>query len=401
MKHLMAPPLWLIIFIVGLPQLSENIYTTALPSIEKTLQTSPAFVEWTLTIYLLGFAVGTLFWGRLSDKLGRKICILIGLVLFFVGCIGCFLSESIEALLSWRFIQAFGGSIGSVLGQAVCRDVYKGKKLREVYSVIGASLAVFPAIGPFLGGIVSQFYGWRFIFLILGGSAILLFAFVKFCLQETKIHSSGKLYSLKLALLKMVRDRKVLRMGFLVGGANGIAFSYFAEAPFYLMETLGVSPSLYGASFILTAASTFLGGVFSKNLQKTWTGEKILKTGVWAMGAASFLMLFVALLKHLYWSLPSGVIVILTISLQMLMMFSFCLVVSNALSMALENYKKLIGTASSLFGFYYYVLISVLTFGMGLLHNGTLLPMPMYFTGISVLMMISMGFGRKPYKVTH
>ncbi len=94
MSPLLVPALWLIVLIVGLPQLSETVYTPSLPDIAHALRTSEAMVEYTLTIYLFGFALGTLFWGRVSDKLGRKPCTIAGLLIFIVGC-GGVLSQSL------------------------------------------------------------------------------------------------------------------------------------------------------------------------------------------------------------------------------------------------------------------------------------------------------------------
>lgn len=105
-------------------------------------------VEYTLTIYLFGFALGILFWGRLSDRLGRKPCVLAGLAVFVVGCVGCYEANSLFFLMLSRFIQALGGSIGSVLGLAICRDAFQGADLGRAYSSIGSALALFPALGP-------------------------------------------------------------------------------------------------------------------------------------------------------------------------------------------------------------------------------------------------------------
>ncbi|MBX9977600.1 MAG: MFS transporter, partial [Alphaproteobacteria bacterium] len=107
------PAIWLIILIVGLPQFSETVYTPSLPDIARALRTSDTMVEYTLTIYLFAFALGTLLWGRISDQYGRKLPLLLGLGLYCVGCIGCTLAPSIDILLLSRFIQAFGGSTGS------------------------------------------------------------------------------------------------------------------------------------------------------------------------------------------------------------------------------------------------------------------------------------------------
>ncbi len=88
--------IWLIVLIAGLPQLSETVYTPSLPDIAQALHASEAMVEYTLTIYLLWLAMGTLFWGKISDGLGRKPCVIAGLSIFIAGCIGCYVSRSIE-----------------------------------------------------------------------------------------------------------------------------------------------------------------------------------------------------------------------------------------------------------------------------------------------------------------
>ena len=167
MTHIVLPAIWLIILIVGLPQLSETVYSPALPEIATALKTTESMVEYTLTIYLFGFAVGTLVWGKLSDRIGRKPGVLAGLFIFFLGCIGCYFSTTITQLLISRFVQAFGGSIGSVLGQAICRDAFHGSALGKVYSAVGGSLALFPAVGPVVGGFISEHSDWSNIFLFL------------------------------------------------------------------------------------------------------------------------------------------------------------------------------------------------------------------------------------------
>ena len=165
--NIIAPALWLIILIVGLPQLSETVYSPSLPDIADYLKVSESLVEYTLTIYLFGFAIGTLFWGKLSDKYGRKPSVLAGLLIFILGCIGCYYANTITLLMASRLIQAFGGSIGSVIGQAICRDSFHGQTLGKVYSLVGAALALFPALGPIIGGSIAQYTEWSNIFLFL------------------------------------------------------------------------------------------------------------------------------------------------------------------------------------------------------------------------------------------
>lgn len=385
MKNVILPAIWLIVLIVGLPQLSETIYTPSLPDIARDLMTSESSVEFNLTIYLFGFSVGTLFWGKLSDKFGRKSCVLWGLFVFILGCIGCYFSQSISALMFSRFIQAFGGSIGSVLGQAICRDAFHGPALGRVYSTVGSSLALFPAVGPIVGGVIAEQWGWSNIFLCLIAFSVVLSVLIFYLLPETHHKESRQPIVMKNVALALLRDKRVIGLGLIVAASNGISFSYYAEGSFYLIQLLGLSPSQYGLSFVLLALSTMMGGLTSKRLHTRYNSHDIMEHGLIIICLATVAFSIFAFLHHKLFLHSHGMIGI-TIVMQMLIMFGICMATSNALAMALVDHKWCIGTASSLFGFFYYCVISLFTFGMGILHNGTTLPMPLYFLGLSLFM---------------
>lgn len=389
---LLQPAIWLIVLIVGLPQLSETVYSPALPDIAKALKALESMVEHTLTIFLFGFALGTLFWGKLSDHIGRKPCVLIGLLVFIIGSAGCYLSASIEMLMISRFIQAFGGSIGSVVGQAICRDAFHGPALGRVYSSAGSALAVFPAVGPVVGGLIAQYFGWPAIFLFLIIFAIVLAFFVMARLPETHLAENRKPISLIQVGLSLLKDKKVMGLGLIVAACNGIAFSYFAEGSFYLIKLLGLSPSQYGSSFVLIAAATMLGGMVSRRLHSSHSSKEIMGFGLGIIFVSTFIFSGFALFGPKLLGISALAMIAVTIASQMLTMFGVCMATSNALALSLADYKWCIGTASSLFGFYYYCLISLFTFAMGVLHNGTLFPMPLYFLSISVFMLLINSF---------
>jgi len=175
----------------------------------------------------------------LSDSIGRKPAILIGFFIYIIGCLLCFFSNNINTLIASRFIQAFGGSVGSVIGQAICRDVFTGPNRAAVFSSIGAGLSFFPAIGPVVGGAVSSYFGgWRsnFVLLFLIGLIVIVINYFivllfliglivivinYFNLPETLEQSKRNTISNNLKLLiplikKMILDKRVLTFGFLM-----------------------------------------------------------------------------------------------------------------------------------------------------------------------------------------
>lgn len=385
---ILIPAIWLIVLIVGLPQLSETVYTPSLPDIADSMNVSEAMVEYTLTIYLLGFAIGTLFWGILSDKIGRKLCVLAGLLIFILGCIGCFYATTITELMISRFIQALGGSIGSIIGQAICRDAFQGAALGKAYSSIGAALAVFPAVGPVMGGLIAQHFGWSSIFLFLTSFALILTMLVIKYLPETHHAENRKSISVMTIAKSLLCNIKVLGFGLIVAACNGIAFSYFAEGSFYFIKILGLSASQYGLSFVPIALVTMTGGIVSKHLHNWYTSQTIMRYSLRLLAIATLLFSITAFAFVYYALFSSQTMIFAAIFMQMLTMFNICIITSNALALALVDYKWCTGTASSLFGFFYYLFISFFTFGMGYLHNGTLLAMPLYFFALSCLMLL-------------
>mgnify|MGYP001445031731 CR=1 FL=1 len=235
-----------------------------------------------------------------------------------------------------RFIQAFGGSIGSVLGQAICRDAFNGPALGKVYSSTGSALAIFPELGPVVGGVIAEHFGWSSIFLFLMCFAIIMAILVSVKLPETHHKDNRQPISIRDITCKLAMDKKVIGFGLIVGACNGISFSYFAEGSFYLIKGLGLSPSEYGLSFIAIAAATMMGGMLSKKLHNSHASQSIMVYGLWIIAISAAIFSGFSLVNHCVLQLGSGMMIAITIISQMALMFGVCMATSNALALHLQ-----------------------------------------------------------------
>lgn len=380
-KKISTPSLLLLIILVGFPQISETIYTPSLPDIASTLHVSGNLIQLTLSIYFLGFALGVFFWGRLSDRIGRRPALLWGILVYGLGSLGCYLSHSVEWLLISRCIQAFGASTGSVVTQTILRESIDGAKRHVMFAQISAALAFTPAIGPLIGGWVDQSLGFRAVFLTLVIMSIGIFMYTMVSLPETRVFVKSTVTTRSIAK-RMLHDKRIWAFGFLIGATNGILFSYYAEAPFIFMEFFNMSPGVFGFFGIFVAIASIFGAMLSKRMVSTFKAERIILIGsmVTALGSLGLTSCTLIGIKS---SILSLVLMVICIFILLL---GIGMAIPNCLSLALVHYGDVLGTAGAILGLGYYIIVSLITSGMSYLHNGSLITMPLYFFVLSMSM---------------
>src|SRR6201996_797889 len=187
----------LLSFLTALGPLSMDMYLPSLPEIAPSLNAPVLDAQLTISAYLFGFAVGQIFYGPISDRFGRKPVLLIAIVLYAVATIGCAMAQSIAGLIAARFLQALGGAGSIVLARAVVRDVYSGARAGRELSLMGAITGFAPIVAPMIGGLLQTVLGWRAIFILLLGFAVVSGTMAALLLPETLRERASGPFSLR------------------------------------------------------------------------------------------------------------------------------------------------------------------------------------------------------------
>jgi polar amino acid transport system substrate-binding protein len=369
----------LLVCLVGFPQISETIYTPSLTDIAQSYQVTLNLAQTTLSIYFLGFALGVFFWGIISDYIGRRKAINLGVAFYILGCLLCLVSSNIVMLFIGRVIQAFGASTGSVTTQTILRDNYHGNERHQLFAKISAALAFSPAIGPLIGGFIGQYYGFRTVFLslVLMGLALLFWSLKS--LPET-VYPNHSSYDTKrtFAIGKQILvDPYTITFGILIGIFNGILFSYHAEAPGIFIEKFHFSQSQYGLMGCVVATATILGACLSNRALKKQSPNTSPNTII-LNGIKLSIVGTVFLSSTMLLLLPLAIQVILYIVGIFIILAGIGTALPNCLSLALVKFRESAGTAGAFLSLGYYIIVSICTFLISFLHTGSILVFPLF-----------------------
>jgi MFS transporter, DHA1 family, multidrug resistance protein len=180
--------------LTGIGPLTVDMYLASMPDIGRLLGATTAQVQLTISFYLIGFAMGQVLYGPLSDRHGRRPVMLGALTIYMVATLACALAPNIELLLAARFFQAIGGAGTVVLARAVVRDIYEGTRVGRELSIMATIMALAPIVAPLIGGVLQTFFGWRSNFVVLLGFGMGATAAVWLLLPETLRRSRYRSY---------------------------------------------------------------------------------------------------------------------------------------------------------------------------------------------------------------
>lgn len=369
--------------------LAIDMYLPAFPAIGLALNADAEQVQLSLSVYFLGLASGQLFYGPLADRFGRRWPLLIGVALFCLASFACAMAPTLEWLLAARFAQALGGCAGMVVTRAVVRDLCAPIDAAKAFSQLMLIMGVAPILAPLAGGALLKVAGWPSIFWFLTAFSALFALAVYFFLPETLPDDvpTAHLSSALGRYLGLLREPVFMFHSLTGGVAMAGMFAYIAGSPYIFIELYQLSVDHYAWLFGANAAGFILFAQLNSRLLRHNNPLGLLKgtTAVYLAATASLMLVALSQSPNIWLFLPPLFCSVAVISL----------VIPNASACALAGHGHQAGVASALMGTMQFAIAGLTSALVGVLHDGTNVPMTLVMAGCGLVTVIMAMLARR------
>jgi MFS transporter, DHA1 family, multidrug resistance protein len=371
-----------------------DFYLPAFTQIASDLHTTTARVSLSVSSYFIGMALGQLMYGPLLDRFGRKRPLFVGLTIFILASLGCTFSDSVEMLISLRFIQALGGSVAGVGAIAMVKDFFPPEQGTRIFAMLILTIGLSPLLAPSIGGFVAISFGWKAVFLLLAAIAIFAMTVVFLFLPEGRVPDESVSLKLKPMLktyLSIFSDTQFFT--YAISGSFSFAtlFIYVAGSPIVFIELFQVSPQMYGGIFAFLSVGFIGSSQLNIFLTKKFSSHAIFRFALIVQVLAGIIFLILSLndLMTLY------------STLVMLFIFLSCvgLINPNASSLALATFTKNVGSAAAMLGFSQIGIAALASMGVGMFDSASMLPMVASMVGTAFVALLIFLRGEKSMTV--
>ncbi|HBC6263658.1 multidrug effflux MFS transporter [Citrobacter sp. Cb008] len=327
--------------LMAFASLSTDIYLPAMPTMAEDLYGN---VELTITGFLVGFAIAQLIWGPISDHLGRRKPLLIGMVLFIIGSAGCAMSTSITQIVFWRVFQALGACTGPMLARAMIRDLFARTRAAQMLSTLVLVMAIAPIAGPLIGGQIIRLSTWHSVFWLLAVIGALMFISLNW-LPETLPEEKRVKASLAGAFRNyrsLFANGRFMRYTLSLTCYYVAAYAFITGSPFVYISYYHVEPQHYGWLFALNIVGVMVMSVVNRRLVQRHSLEQLLKYAT--MLAALAAVALAVLVK-----LESGGVEAIIITVFLFFSMNG-IIAATSTAAALDAVPSIAGSASALIG---------------------------------------------------
>lgn len=290
----------LLFYLSGLSMLgylATDMYLPAFGVMQQELQISAGAISASLSIFLAGFAFAQLLWGPLSDKLGRKPVLLIGLTLFGLGCLGMLWVQTALQLWCLRFIQAIGVCSAAVSWQALVVDRYRGSRANQIFATIMPLVALSPALAPLLGAWLLSHIGWRAIFAVLLAITVALLAPTLALKDKRRLPQASGDNAAPIGFLQLLRSPIFSGNVMVFAACSAGFFAWLTGSPF-ILSAMGYTPSDIGLSYMPQTLAFLVGGYGCRSALKRLNGNALLPWLLIAYGVSMIALYLVATLTQ-------------------------------------------------------------------------------------------------------
>ena len=259
----------LLALMAGLAPISIHILLPVLPEIERTFARGSGTSQLTLSLGLIAMAVSTIAYGPAADRFGRKPVLLFGLATFILGSLLCFWSPSLEVLIFGRIVQAAGGAAGMVVSRAIVRDVFSRDEAARVIGYMMSAIILAPIFAPLIGGFLTEFFGWRSVFVFATAIGVVAFAFTAPAYREThqrRGSSGGVVREMVTAFPVLLKNPTFLAYTGYASFGVGLFMSFAGGLPFLMVNIFDRPPSDFGLFFMLIMGGFMVGTFLSTRL---------------------------------------------------------------------------------------------------------------------------------------
>lgn len=328
-----------------------DLYLPALPDMTQQMSTTTSLTQLSLTASLIGLGLGQLFFGPLSDKLGRKLPLLLSLMLFIVSSVLCAITNDIYLLILWRFIQGFSGAGGSVLSRSIARDKYSGTQLTRFFALLMTVNGIAPVISPVLGGYIAQTLHWRALFWTMALAGGVLFLLSVTLIKETRQPQSTP-ESLLSTTRAVIKNRAFLGFCFVQAFMLAGLFSYIGASSYVLQNEYGMSPMQFSLLFGVNGVGLIISALIFSSLARRIPQNVLLRRGL-------LLALLAALVTFAFAQLGYETLALVGLFFTVAFNSGVCTLSGSAAMNGVE--ARYSGTASALLGMLMFVFGGIAT----------------------------------------